>query len=327
MQPFRYVQVQDLGQAVALLSGQPLARAIAGGTNLVDMMRGGSEHPEVLVDITRLPLRGIEGLGDGGVRLGALVGNTEAAHHPLVQERCPLLARAILQGASPQIRNKATLGGNLMQRTRCAYFRDSSYRCNRRDPGAGCDARDGHHRSHAVLGTSAACIATHPSDLAVALAALDAVVHLHGPAGARSVPVTEFYRLPGATPERETVLGPGELIVGITLPPPVPGAVSQYEKARDRASFEFALASVAAVLQIEEGRVRWARLALGGVATIPWRATSAEALLVGARVTPDVALEVAEVTLADATPLAGNRFKIALARALIVRTLTELARS
>lgn len=305
----------------------PTARAIAGGTNLVDMMRGGSESPGVLVDITRLPLRGIEDLGAHGLRLGALVGNAEAAHDPRVRARYPLLAQAMLAGASPQIRNRATLAGNLMQRTRCPYFRDPTYRCNRRAPGSGCDALAGHHRMHAVLGVSAACIATHPSDLAVALSALDAVVHIDGPGGHRTVPVTGFYRLPGDTPERETALAPGELVVAISLPPPPAGSVSQYQKARDRASFEFALASVAAILQIEGGVVRLARLALGGVATVPWRAHAAEGLLTGARVTPEVALEVAEVALAGAAPLPGNRFKIPLARGVIARTLTELARA
>jgi len=324
MQPFRYVQARDLDHALALLASTSAARAIAGGTNLVDMMRTGTERPEVLVDITHLPLRGIESSEQGGVRIGALVGNAEAAHHPLLKTRYPLLADAILQGASPQIRNMATIAGNLMQRTRCPYFREPSYHCNKRNPGTGCDARLGHHRMHAVLGTSMECIATHPSDLAVALCALDAVVHIEGPTGSRETPLMGFYRTPGSRPQEETVLAANELIIAVSLPPPLAGQISRYAKARDRASFEFALASVATILTVEQGTIGAARLALGGVATVPWRVPKAEAILVGARATPEVLHAAADAALAGATPLDGNRFKLPLARALIVRTLSEM---
>ena len=262
------------------------ARFLAGGTNLIDLMREGIERPGAIVDITRLPLAGIDELPDGGVRIGAMVRNSHLAADRTIRERYPLLSQAILHGASAQLRNMATTGGNLMQRTRCYYFYDGAARCNKREPGSGCDAMDGFNRIHAILGASPHCIATHPSDMCVALAALDATVNLAGPSGTRTLAFTDFHRLPGETPDIDTNLQAGELIMSIDLPGPSARLPSTYRKVRDRASYAFALVSVAAALRVEGGVVRDVRLALGGVAHKPWRAATAEAVLSGHAPTP-----------------------------------------
>jgi xanthine dehydrogenase YagS FAD-binding subunit len=288
-------------------------------------MRLGVAHPELLVDITHLPYDRIELLPDGGVRIGALVRNSDLAADRTIRQRYPLLAEALLDGASGQLRNLATTGGNLLQRTRCVYFQDVSKPCNKRTPGSGCSAREGYHRELAILGTSEACIATHPSDMAVALAALDAVVRVQGPGGERVIPLVDFHRLPGDTPERDTVLAHGELITAVDLPPLAFAARSRYRKVRDRASYAFALVSVAAALAVtDDGMVRDVRLALGGVAPKPWRAWKAEAALRGAPATEESFRRAAEAELADAQPLPGNAFKVPLARNTIARTLLDL---
>jgi xanthine dehydrogenase YagS FAD-binding subunit len=314
VRPFAYVRAADASAAVAE-SGEGV-RYLGGGTNLVDLMRLGVETPQSLVDVRRLP-GAIEETAGGGLRIGASVSNSDVAAHPLVRSRYPALAQAILAGASGQLRNLATTGGNPLQRTRCLYFQDVTKPCNKRRPGSGCPAREGEHRNLAILGWSGACVATHPSDMAVALAALDAIVHTH----ARSFPFTELHRLPGDEPERDTTLEPGELITAIELPPLPLARRSVYRKVRERASFSFALVSVAAALDAEDGAVRDARLALGGVAHRPWRANAAEeALRNGASFA-----DAAEAELAAARPLRDNGFKVALARNLIRRTLEELA--
>jgi xanthine dehydrogenase YagS FAD-binding subunit len=314
VRPFAYVRAADASAAVAE-SGEGV-RYLGGGTNLVDLMRLGVETPQSLVDVRRLP-GAIEETAGGGLRIGASVSNSDVAAHPLVRSRYPALAQAILAGASGQLRNLATTGGNPLQRTRCLYFQDVTKPCNKRRPGSGCPAREGEHRNLAILGWSDACVATHPSDMAVALAALDAIVHTH----ARSFPFTELHRLPGDEPERDTTLEPGELITAIELPPLPLARRSVYRKVRERASFSFALVSVAAALDAEDGAVRDARLALGGVAHRPWRANAAEeALRNGASFA-----DAAEAELAAARPLRDNGFKVALARNLIRRTLEELA--
>ena len=324
MNPFRYERAQDASGAVALLAGAPNGVFLAGGTNLVDHLRLGVRHPDLLVDITRLPYDRIEPLPDGGVRIGAMVRNSDLAADRTIRTRYPLLAQALLAGASGQLRNLATTGGNLLQRTRCVYFQDISKPCNKRVPGSGCSAREGYHRELAILGTSEACIATHPSDMAVALAALDAVVHVLGPQGERTIPLVEFYRLPGDEPERDTVLEHSELITAVDLPPLAFATHSHYRKVRDRASYAFALVSVAAALDVAGGVVRDVRMALGGVAPKPWRAVRAEAVLRGAPATEEVFGRAAEAELADAQPLPGNAFKVPLARNVIVRALLDL---
>jgi xanthine dehydrogenase YagS FAD-binding subunit len=297
---------------------------LGGGTNLVDLMREGAERPELLVDVARLSVE-IVARGDGGLMIGARVRNTAVAADARVRERFPLLSRAILAGASGQIRNMATVGGNIMQRTRCYYFYDEAARCNKREPGSGCDAMEGFNRIHAILGASPSCVATHPSDMCVALAALDAVVHLEGPDGARSIKLTDLHRLPGNTPERETELAAGELITAIELPP-MPFAVNaSYRKVRDRASYAFALVSLAAALEVEDGTVKNVRLALGGVAHKPWRAAKAEALLQGAPATEASFQRAADAELESAVGLRDNGFKIELARRVIVHSLRELS--
>jgi xanthine dehydrogenase YagS FAD-binding subunit len=323
--PFRYEQAPDAAAAVAALARAPNAAFLGGGTNLVDLMKLGVATPDLLVDVTRLPFDRIEELPDGGVRVGAAVRNGDLAADRLIRARYPLLARALLAGASGQLRNLATTAGNLLQRTRCVYFQDVTKPCNKRAPGTGCAAREGYHRNLAILGTSEACVATHPSDMAVALVALDAVVRVLGPTGARAIPLGELYRLPGDDPRRETVLGHGDLITAVDLPPLAYGAHSRYRKVRDRASFAFALVSVAAALDLADGVVRDARLALGGVAPVPWRATKAEAALRGAPATEETFERAAAAELAAARPLPGNAFKVALARRVIVRTLLDLA--
>src|SRR5207237_205635 len=290
-----------------------------------DHLRLGVRQPDLLIDISHLPYDRIELLPDGGVRIGALVRNSDLAADRAIRSRYPLLAQALLAGASGQLRNLATTGGNLLQRTRCVYFQDISKPCNKRMPGSGCPAREGYHRELAILGASEACIATHPSDMAVALAALDAVVRVLGPQGERAIPLVDFYRLPGEEPQRDTVLEHGELLTAVDLPPLPFATRSHYRKVRDRASYAFALVSIAAALDVADDHVRDVRIALGGVAHKPWRATEAEEALRGAPATEESFRAAAEAELADARPLAGNAFKVPLARNVIVRTLLDLA--
>ncbi|MFE2160025.1 FAD binding domain-containing protein [Streptomyces lydicus] len=325
MKPFGYLRVSSVEEAVRAVGEHPGARFLAGGTNLVDLMKLGVEEPRTLIDVTRLPLDRIEELPDGGVRIGAMVRNSDLAASVPVRERYPVLSQSLLAGASGQLRNTATTGGNLLQRTRCLYFQDTSKPCNKRLPGTGCPAREGVHRDLAVLGHSQHCVATQPSDMAVALAALDATVHLHGPDGERSVPATDFHRLPDDHPEQDTVIRPGELLTAIQLPPVATGTRSRYRKARDRASYAFALVSVGAVLDVRDGVVRRAALAFGGLAHRPWRARAAEEVLQGAPATEDTFARAAEAELAAARPLRDNGFKVPLARNLAVGVLTDLA--
>jgi len=299
MKPFTYERVETSAAAAAAFAGTQGSRFIAGGTNLIDLMKLRIETPAHLVDISRLPLTGIVETSDGGLLIGALVTNTELAAHPLVRRRYPVLTEAIVAGASGQLRNKATTGGNLLQRTRCGYFYDTARPCNKRKPGTGCGAIGGHNRELAILGASEQCIATHPSDMAVAMQVLDAVLEIQGVGGARSVPIDEFHRLPGEDPQLDAMLAPGELITGVTLPPPPPGAM-RFRKVRDRASYAFALVSVAAVLDVSDGVVADVRLALGGVAHKPWRARLAEAALLGRPATEAAFAEAAEAELRDA---------------------------
>ncbi|WP_329172062.1 xanthine dehydrogenase family protein subunit M [Streptomyces decoyicus] len=325
MKPFGYLQVASVEEALRAVAGQPGARFLGGGTNLVDLMKLGVERPELLVDVTRLPLDRIEELPDGGLRIGAMVRNSDLAAAAPVRDRYPVVSQALLAAASGQLRNTATTGGNLLQRTRCLYFQDIAKPCNKRAPGTGCPALDGTHRDLAVLGHSEHCVATQPSDLAVALAAVDATVHLRGPDGERSVPVTDFHRLPGDRPDQDTVIRPGELLTALTLPPAAPGARSRYRKARDRASYAFALVSVAAVLEVHDGVVQRAALAFGGLAHRPWRARAAEEVLHGAPATEDTFARAADAELAAARPLRDNGFKVPLARNLAVSVLAGLA--
>jgi xanthine dehydrogenase YagS FAD-binding subunit len=319
MQPFQYVRAESADHAVA--AGQrDAARFIAGGTTLIDLMRLEVMRPRSLVDITGLPLATIEDVG-GGVRIGALATNTDVAYHALITDRFPALSEALLSGASPQLRNMATVGGNLLQRTRCPYFRDGVSPCNKRAPGSGCAALDGFTRAHAVLGTSQRCIAAHPSDMCVALVALDATVRTHGPGGDRAVPIADLHTLPGDHPEVESVLLPGELVTHVELRATPLAARSRYTKVRDRASFSFALASAAVALDIRAGTVRDARIALGGVATKPWRAREAERALIGKRASLDSFRRAAAIALDGAAPHGDNAFKIELARRTIVRAL------
>src|SRR5438876_3930205 len=324
MNPFRYERASDAASAVARLAQEPGGVFLAGGTNLVDHLRLGVRQPDLLIDITHLPYNRIEPLPDGGIRIGAAVRNSDLAADRTIRSRYPMLAQALLAGASGQLRNLATTGGNLLQRTRCVYFQDVSKPCNKREPGSGCPAREGYHRNLAILGASEACIATHPSDMAVAMVALDAVVRVLGPRGERTIPLTDFHRLPGDQPQRDTLLEPGELITAVDLPPLAFAARSRYRKVRDRASYAFALVSVAAALDVADGVVRDVRLALGGVAPKPWRAWKAEAVLRGAPATGEVFGRAAEAELADAQPLPGNAFKVPLARNVLVRTLLDL---
>jgi xanthine dehydrogenase YagS FAD-binding subunit len=321
---FRYRRAADVSQAVALVAGEPGAAFLGGGTNLVDLMKLGVQRPELLVDVTRLPLDTIEVLPDGGLRVGATVRNSDLAAHPAVRRDFPVLARALLAGASGQLRNMATVGGNLLQRTRCVYFQDVHKPCNKREPGTGCSARDGQHRDLAILGSSPACVATHPSDMAVALAALDAIVEVLEPAGARQIPLTELLRLPGDEPDRETTMAAGGLITAV-LVPPLPFAFrSTYRKARDRASFAFAVGAVAAAIDVEGDVVRDVRLAFGAVAHRPWRARAAEEALRGQPATVDSFARAADIELSAAEPLRDNDFKVPMIRNLTVRTLCAL---
>ena len=322
MKSFDYLQADTPAAAVA--AGAAGGRFIAGGTNLVDLMKAGVEAPERLVDISRLDLARVEELADGGLRIGALVPNSDLAAHPLVIARYPVLSRALLAGASGQLRNKASVGGNLLQRTRCYYFYDTAAACNKRVPGSGCAAQGGYNRILAVLGGSEHCIATHPSDMAVAMLALEGTVVTLGPAGERRIALGELYRLPGDTPEVETVLEPGELITGVELPPAAPGARQSYRKVRDRASYAFALVSVAGVLSVEDGRIALAALAFGGLGTVPWRDPAVEALLVGAVPSDAVFAEAADLLLAGAQGAGNNDFKVPLAKRVLMATLKEL---
>jgi xanthine dehydrogenase YagS FAD-binding subunit len=319
MQPFLYVHADSPDNAIAA-GARADARYIAGGTTLIDLMRLEVMRPAAVVDITGLPLASIEDTG-GGLRIGALATNTDVAYHPLVTARFPALSEALLSGASPQLRNMATVGGNLLQRTRCPYFRDGTSPCNKRTPGAGCAALDGFTRSHAVLGTSPRCIASHPSDMCVALVALDAVIHTHGAAGDRAIPIAEFHTLPGEHPEIESVLAPGELVTHVELPASPLAARSRYTKVRDRASFAFALASAAVALDVRGSTIRDARIALGGVATRPWRAREAERWLTGRTTSLDSFRRAAALALEGAKPSTDNAFKVELARRTIVRAL------
>ncbi|MGY2734694.1 FAD binding domain-containing protein [Sphingomonas sp. UYP23] len=324
MTPFSYASAADPAEAIDL-GRAARSKYLGGGTNLVDLIRETVERPTSLIDVSRLASI-IEEHEDGGLLIGAAVRNTALAEHRAVRSRYPVLSRAILAGASAQIRNMATVGGNILQRTRCTYFYDvEGARCNKRSPGRGCDAIDGYNRGHAILGASPACVATHPSDMCVALAALDAQVHLQGPTGARTLPLINLHRLPGDHPEIETALKPGELITAIELPASGARMRSTYRKVRDRASYAFALVSVAGVLDVESGTIRVARLALGGVAHRPWRAHAAEAALIGKPATEASFRAAADVELAAARPLSGNGFKVELARRAIVAVLAELA--
>ena len=327
MKDFDYVRPATISDAVAAAT-EPSAVYLAAGTNLLDLMKGGVSRPNRLVDITRLPgLDRIEHLADGGVRIGALVRNADLAHDSNFAKSYPAVAEALLSGASAQLRNVATVGGNLLQRTRCGYFYDPASACNKREPGTGCDARGGENRLHAVLGWSEACIATHPSDFCVPLVALDAHVEIEGRNGRRKVALEALHRLPGDTPERETELEPGDLIVALRLPAEARGfaAHTRYLKVRERTSFAFAVVSATASLRIEQGTIWDARLALGGVAPKPWRARAAEKVLAGCPPGPDVFRRAAEMALADAKPSGDNAFKIELARRILVRALTLAA--
>ncbi|MGW1864485.1 FAD binding domain-containing protein [Streptomyces mauvecolor] len=324
MKPLSYVCARNVAEAAAFHGGRPEARYLGGGTNLIDLMRTGVERPDILVDITRLPFDRIEERADGSVRVGATARNSDLATHPAVLERYPVLSQALLSGASGQLRNMATTAGNLLQRTRCGYFQDLSRPCNKRVPGSGCAAVDGVNRDHAVFGHSPHCVATHPSDLAVALASLDALVELVGPAGVRTVPVTEFYRLPHDRPEQDTVIRPGELITGVLLPPVPPGATSRYRKARDRASDTYMLASVAAMVHVENGVVKHIAVALGGLAHRPWRARHTEAALLGTKPTTVTVEQAVEEELTTAVPLRHNAYKVELARAMAREVLGSM---
>jgi xanthine dehydrogenase YagS FAD-binding subunit len=324
MNNFEYIRPANIADAIAA-AAEPGAAYLAGGTNLLDLMKGGIARPDRLVDVSRLPgLDRIERLPGGGLRIGALVRNADLANDPDFAKSYPAIAEALLSGASGQLRNAATVGGNLLQRTRCGYFYDPASACNKRAPGSGCDARGGENRLHAVLGWSESCIATHPSDFCVPLVALDAHVEIEGPSG-RKVAVEALHRLPGDTPERDSVLGPGDLIVALLLPKEAQGfaAHARYLKVRERTSFAFAVVSAAAALRIEQGTIWDARLALGGVAPKPWRAVAAEKILAGCVPGPATFRRAAEAALADAKPSGDNGFKIELARRLIVRALTS----
>ena len=324
MRSFEYRRAADRTEALSI-AGAEQARYLGGGTNLVDLMRQNIEAPAALVDVSRLP-GSIENMPNGGLLIGAAVRNSVVASHPGVRTHYPMLSRALLAGASAQIRNMATVGGNILQRTRCAYFYDAAgSRCNKRELGAGCDAIGGFNRYHAIFGTSEHCIATHPSDMCVALAALDAIVHLVGPEGDRSVPMIDFHRLPGVNPQIETVLRPGELITAIELTPSAAAANSAYRKVRDRSSYAFALVSVAAGLEVVAGKIKDVRIALGGVAAKPWRAARAEEVLRGQVPNRERFREAANAELSAAKSFDGNGFKTELAKRIIVAVLGELA--
>jgi xanthine dehydrogenase YagS FAD-binding subunit len=323
---FQYARANDVADAVDQMAADPAAKFIAGGTNLIDLMKEDVERPSRLIDISRLPLKTIEEAADGGLRIGALVPNSDLAYHPLIEQRYPMLASAILAGASSQLRNMASTGGNLLQRTRCYYFYDITTPCNKREPGSGCSAIKGVNRIHAILGTSEACIATHPSDMCVALAALDAKVHVTGSAGERTIAFSEFHRLPGNTPELDTNLHRGEIVTAVELPAQGFASNYTYLKIRDRLSYAFALVAIAAALELDGVAIKEARLALGGVAHKPWRDTAAEAMLRGETANQATFMHAADVLLRDAKGYEHNAFKIELARRGIVRALMQAAR-
>ncbi|MEU8454940.1 FAD binding domain-containing protein [Streptomyces griseoaurantiacus] len=327
MKEFAYQRAEDVSGAVALLGADPDARFLGGGTNLVDLMKSGVERPGRLVDVRQLPLGAIESTPEGGLRIGATVTNSDLAAHPEVRRRYPLLTQAVLAGASGQLRNMATVGGNLLQRTRCGYFADVTKPCNKREPGTGCPALEGEHHNHAILGASEHCVATHPSDMGVALTALDAVVTYETADGPGELPLADFYLPVGDTPHRETALPPGALITGVTVPPaPVAArSRSRYRKVRERASYAFAIGSVAAALDVSDGVVREVRLAFGAVASRPWRARAAERALTGAPAEAENFAAAADAELAAARPLRDNAYKVTLMRNLVVAVLTELA--
>ena len=327
MKTFELTRAADNQQAIAAAAKSKTAqqgadvRFIAGGTTLIDLMKLNVETPQKLIDVNHLPLSKIENLPDGGLSIGAMVRNTELAHHPVVKKNYPVLSEALLSGATVQLRNMATTGGNLLQRTRCMYFRDTAMPCNKREPGSGCAAITGVNRGLAILGTSEHCIATNPSDMNVALAALEATIHISGPKDQRNVPIGDFHLLPGNTPHRETVLEAGDLITHVTLPPPAPGSRSLYLKLRDRASYEFALASAAVVITTSVGKITHARVALGGVGTKPWRSPEAETALTNQSATEDVFRKAADAALAGAKPQSQNGFKVELAKRCLVHAL------
>ncbi len=325
MRPYKYVRAQDVDGAVATLAEAPNAAFLAGGTNLVDLMKLEVMTPDMLVDVRRLTSDRVEGLDDGGLRIGAAVPNSVLAADHKIRSRYPALSQALLAGASGQLRNLATTGGNLLQHTRCVYWQDVTTPCNKREPGSGCSAIEGHNKNHAILGASEHCVATHPSDMAVAMAALDAFINVQGPEGERRIPIEELHRLPGDEPQRDTTLQHGELITSVDLPPVEFFSNSKYRKVRERASYAFALVSVAAALDIEDGMVRDARIALGGVAHKPWRATKAEEALRGEPASEANFLAAADIELEDAEPLRDNAFKVPLARNVITRTLLDLS--
>jgi xanthine dehydrogenase YagS FAD-binding subunit len=323
---FQYARASDAADALRLIAGDPRAKFIAGGTNLIDLMKMDVERPSTVIDITRLPLKHIEGTPGGGLRIGALVRNTDLAYHPLVEERYPVLASAVMAGASQQLRNMASTGGNLLQRTRCHYFYDTAAPCNKREPGSGCSAIKGHNRMHAILGASDACIATHPSDMCVALALLEAKVHVTGPSGDRVIAFADFHRLPGDAPQSDTNLGAGEMITEVELPPRGFATNYTYLKIRDRLSYAFALVSVAVGLELDGDTIKDGRFALGGVAHRPWRDPRAEAVLRGQPANAATFARAADVLLRGARGYEHNTFKIDLARRCIVRALSQAAR-
>src|SRR5437660_821171 len=327
MKTFALTRANDSAQAIATAAKATTAqqgaeiRFIGGGTTLIDLMKLNVEQPKTLIDINRLPVDKIEALPDGGLTIGAVVRNSDLAHHPVVRKNYAVLSEAILSGATVQLRNMATTAGNLLQRTRCMYFRETNMPCNKREPGSGCAAITGVNRSLAILGTSEHCIATNPSDMNVAMAALEATIHVRGPKGERSIPISDFHLLPGNTPERETVLEPGDLVTHVTLPPPAPGNRSLYLKLRDRMSYEFALASAAVVITAANGTITRARIALGGVGTKPWRSTEAEGELTNQQATQAVFQKAAEAALRGAKPQSQNGFKVELAKRCLVHAL------
>jgi xanthine dehydrogenase YagS FAD-binding subunit len=323
---FQYGRAGDVAEALRLIGRDSNAKFVAGGTNLIDLMKMDVERPTTLVDITRLPLKRVEGMPGGGLRIGALVRNTDLAYHPLVEERYPVLAGAIMAGASQQLRNMASTGGNLLQRTRCHYFYDTATACNKREPGSGCSAIDGQNRMNAILGTSDACIAVHPSDMCVALAILEAKIHVSSTSGARVIAIADFHRLPGDTPQRDTNLNAGEIITAVELPPQGFARNYTYLKIRDRLSYAFALVSVAVGLELEGDIIKEGRLALGGVAHKPWRDSEAEAALRGQPANPVTFARAADALLRNARGYGRNTFKIDLARRCIARALTQAAR-
>jgi len=323
---FQYARANDVVDAIRQITGDPNAKFIAGGTNLIDLMKMDVERPTKVIDITRLPLKQVENTPGGGLRIGALVRNTDLAYHPVVAERYPVLASAIIAGASQQLRNMASTGGNLLQRTRCPYFYDTAMPCNKREPGSGCFAIDGHNRMHAILGSSDACIATHPSDMCVALALLEAKVHVSGAFGDRVIAFADFHRLPGDTPQRDANLNPGEIITAVELSPKGFATNYTYLKIRDRLSYAFALVSVAVGLQLDGDTIKEGRFALGGVAHKPWRDPQAEAALRGRPANATTFFRAADVLLRDAKGYAHNTFKIDLTRRCIARALSQAVR-